>query len=92
MLILDCRRKLACSLYRRRSSTTRGWQPSWFQTHIVIIVSFVSFLSSFPQAVKYYEGLANELTSRGHALDVFMCSLEQVRLFDLRECHLAGVM
>lgn len=32
----------------------------------------------YKKAKKYFDHFAAELVSRGHALDVFMCSLEQV--------------
>jgi protein transport protein SEC23 len=30
------------------------------------------------KAIKYYEGVATQLCTNGHCLDVFACSLDQV--------------
>lgn len=34
----------------------------------------------FHKAVKFYDGLAKQLVSQGHVLDVFASSLDQVRI------------
>lgn len=33
----------------------------------------------YKKARKFYDGLAAQLVQQGHALDVFACSLDQVR-------------
>lgn len=37
------------------------------------------------KARKFYRGLAGEMASRGHALDVFACALDQTGLFEQRD-------
>lgn len=41
--------------------------------------------SHYSKAVKFYDGLAKQLVSQGHVLDVFACAVDQVliSLFDL---------
>ena len=34
--------------------------------------------SLFNKAVKFYEGLATQLVSQGHVLDIFACAVDQV--------------
>lgn len=34
----------------------------------------------FKKAIKFYDGLAKQLVSQGHVLDVFASALDQVRL------------
>lgn len=40
----------------------------------------------FKKAVKFYDGLAKQLVSQGHVLDLFASALDQVWLFHL-EVH-----
>jgi len=35
----------------------------------------------FHKAEKFYDGLAKQLVSQGHVLDVFACAVDQVRIF-----------
>lgn len=44
----------------------------------------------YKKARKFYDGLAAQLVQQGHALDVFACSLDQVKhlLYDAQACCL----
>ena len=38
----------------------------------------------YKKAKKYFDGIAKQLVSQGHALDIFACSLDQVGLSEMK--------